>query len=486
MDNGSVIKYLTARFGSCAVQASYYNNIATWLEWYKGYVPAFHVRHIANGVNVMKTKVYSLKMAKRVCEDWSSSLLNESVSITISSGNESNASNVFIQGAKLNGGVLGSNNFNVEMNNAIETMFALGTSAVVISLDNIATDLVGNIVESSQGNIKLKFYNAISIIPLRSDNNVITEASFVSECRVADKTFYTVSTHRLEEDGYVIYNEVLSTSYAKVANFEGTLPIIRTKSFKPMFFIIKPNIANNVDLASPLGVSVYSDAIDTLMAVDETYNSCVTDVKTGQRLVFMNKKLLTTDDSGNPIVPQDSKQSYFQFFGDDVPTDSGTSEYIKVETPELRVEELDGELQNQLNMLSFKCGLGTKYYQFKNGGVAVTATEYAGSQNDFLRNAKKHSRMLETSIKNLVSQLLWVGKNILGKNVNPNSKIDVKVSDGIIEDDSKEKESDRQDVKDGIMSKAEYRAKWYGETLEEAQAKIDGISSPPPQVTTVV
>ena len=27
------------------------------------------------------------------------------------------------------------------------------------------------------------------------------------------------------------------------------------------------------------------------------------------------------------------------------------------------------------------------------------------------------------------------------------------------------------------MSKAEYRAKWYGETLEEAQVKIDEINS---------
>lgn len=472
MDNGSVIKYLTGRFGSCAIQANYYNEIATWYEWYRGKVPAFHTRKFSNGITAPTVDIFALKMAKRVCEDWASSLLNESVGITISSGDRSKASSIFIQGEKLNGGVLGSNNFNVEMNSAIEKMFALGTSAIIISLDNIATDADGNIVSSVNGEIKLKFYDATCIVPLSSENGIIKEASFLSEFRNNGKTYYTLSTHKLEADGYVIYNELLNSSYNKVPLSNGVLPVIRTKSFTPMFFIIKPNIANNLDMSSPLGLSVYSDAIDILKAVDETYNACITDVKTGQRMVFMNKKLLTTDDVGRPIVPQDTKQSYFQFFGDDV---SDVKEYIKDFSPTIRSEQLDKELQNQLNMLSFKCGLGTKYYSFSNGVVAVTATEYAGSQNDFIRNAKKHSRMLETAMKNLVVQLLWVGKEVLGRNVNPKSKIDIKVSDGIIEDDSKEKESDRQDVKDGIMSKAEYRSKWYGETLEEAQSKVDSI-----------
>ena len=42
----------------------------------------------------------------------------------------------------------------------------------------------------------------------------------------------------------------------------------------------------------------------------------------------------------------------------------------------------------------------------------------------------------------------------------------------IIEDKTTERQSDRQDVAMGAMSLAEYRAKWYGETPEQAQKNL--------------
>ena len=35
-----------------------------------------------------------------------------------------------------------------------------------------------------------------------------------------------------------------------------------------------------------------------------------------------------------------------------------------------------------------------------------------------------------------------------------------------------ERQTDRQDVAMGVMSLAEYRSKWYGETLEEAAKNL--------------
>ena len=37
--------------------------------------------------------------------------------------------------------------------------------------------------------------------------------------------------------------------------------------------------------------------------------------------------------------------------------------------------------------------------------------------------------------------------------------------------------NDRLDVSMGVMSKAEYRSKWYNEDLETAQAAIDEMNS---------
>lgn len=473
MDYGSIIKFVTNRFSSCYTNSNYYTNIGEWLEWYRGNVKSFHSIKVSNGLTTPTREIYALKMAKRVCEDWASSMLNEDVNIVVNSNNKK--SSIFVQGSKGNSGVLGSNNFDVLLSQTIEQMFALGTSALIIDLDNIAVDEQGNVVDGSKATIKLKSVNATRIIPISWSNGVVTEASFVSELVHSGKTYYVVSSHIKEDDGYVIYNDLIDTNYKTASLNINLLPVLRTKSLKPLFYIMKTNIANNIDLDSPMGLSIYANAIDTLKGCDVAYDCCLREVITGQRIVMMNKCLLTTDDSGRPIAPQDVKQTYMQFFGDDAQSD--VSEFIKEFHPTLNTDALDKELQNQLNMLSSKVGLGSNYYRFDSSSGAVTATEYVGERNDFMRNAVKISKSIKIALKDLVLGILFVGKNILGANVDDNAKIDITLSDGVVEDDTKEREQDRQDVRDGIMTKAEYRAKWYGETIEEAKAVIDSISN---------
>lgn len=473
MDYGSIIKFVTNRFSSCYTNSNYYTNIGEWLEWYRGNVKSFHSIKVSNGLTTPTREIYALKMAKRVCEDWASSMLNEDVNIVVNSNNKK--SSIFVQGSKGNSGVLGSNNFDVLLSQTIEQMFALGTSALIIDLDNIAVDEQGNVVDGSKATIKLKSVNATRIIPISWSNGVVTEASFVSELVHSGKTYYVVSSHIKEDDGYVIYNDLIDTNYKTASLNINLLPVLRTKSLKPLFYIMKTNIANNIDLDSPMGLSIYANAIDTLKGCDVAYDCCLREVITGQRIVMMNKCLLTTDDSGRPIAPQDVKQTYMQFFGDDAQSD--VSEFIKEFHPTLNTDALDKELQNQLNMLSSKVGLGSNYYRFDSSSGVVTATEYVGERNDFMRNAVKISKSIKIALKDLVLGILFVGKNILGANVDDNAKIDITISDGVVEDDTKEREQDRQDVRDGIMTKAEYRAKWYGETIEEAKAVIDSISN---------
>lgn len=473
MDYGSIIKFVTNRFSSCYTNSNYYTNIGEWLEWYRGNVKSFHSIKVSNGLTTPTREIYALKMAKRVCEDWASSMLNEDVNIVVNSNNKK--SSIFVQGSKGNSGVLGSNNFDVLLSQTIEQMFALGTSALIIDLDNIAVDEQGNVVDGSKATIKLKSVNATRIIPISWSNGVVTEASFVSELVHLGKTYYVVSSHIKEDDGYVIYNDLIDTNYKTASLNINLLPVLRTKSLKPLFYIMETNIANNIDLDSPMGLSIYANAIDTLKGCDVAYDCCLREVITGQRIVMMNKCLLTTDDSGRPIAPQDVKQTYMQFFGDDAQSD--VSEFIKEFHPTLNTDALDKELQNQLNMLSSKVGLGSNYYRFDSASGVVTATEYVGGRNDFMRNAVKISKSIKTALKDLVLGILFVGKNILGANVDDNAKIDITLSDGVVEDDTKEREQDRQDVRDGIMTKAEYRAKWYGETIEEAKAVIDSISN---------
>ena len=52
------------------------------------------------------------------------------------------------------------------------------------------------------------------------------------------------------------------------------------------------------------------------------------------------------------------------------------------------------------------------------------------------------------------------------------AEVMIDFDDSIIEDKGTERMQDRQDVTMGVMSKVEYRSKWYAETEEEAAKKI--------------
>lgn len=474
MNYSETMKFLNKKFNHCYSNAEYYTCISEWLDWYKGTIKKIHTVRVSNGINTPSRDLFTLKMAKRVCEDWTSTLLNKDLLFVINSSNKK--SSVFIQGSKGNGGVLGSNDFETLLSTAIEKMFALGTSALVVELNNINVDADGFLVESPDANITIAQKDATCILPISWVNGIIKEVAFLGEIVIKEQKYTIVTTHKKEEDGYVIYTDILDDKGSNKELPFGYVPVIRTKMQRPLFQILKTNIANNIDLNSPMGMSVYANATDTLRACDEVYDSCIWDVKSGQRIVFMNKNLLAKDENGNNVTPQDAKQYYMQFFGDDMISEKGTEQFIKEFAPSLNTEKLDKELQNQLNLLSSKVGLGKDFYKFENGTV-VTATEFLGERNDFVGNSNKLLKGLLFSLKELVKTILVIGHDVMGANVDPDAKIDITYNDGVDVDDKELREQDRQDVRDGIMSKAEYRAKWYGETLEEAQTAIKEIEN---------
>lgn len=466
MNTKAVASFIAQRHKSCYANEVFTSNINDWLLWYKGYVPRFHSILVDNGESVTRRDIFRLNMAKRVCEDWASSVFSDELQLTISSSNK--RSSVFIQGSKGNGGVLGSNQFESLLPQVLEETFALGTSAIVLGLENASVDTDNYLVVNENCKIVLQSYDATRVFPISWKNGRIYECAFVSEYTVGKETFTTVSVHVKESDGYVIYNYTLRGTSNYSILTQGSLSVVRTRSEKPLFVIFKTNLVNNIDLNCPLGISIYANAISNLKGCDTVYDKCVREVITGQRVVFMNRSCLKMGMDGRLITPQQGDQSYLMYFGDDASRD--INEWVKEFHPTLNTDLLDKELQNQLNMLSTQVGLGKNYYKFDSSGH-VTATEYVGSEGDFIKNSNKMAKLVKSAIIELVKEALWLGKNAIGIAVDTDAKIDLMLTDGVIEDDSKKREADRADVSNGMMSKVEYRMKWYGESgIEATQA----------------
>lgn len=457
------------------IDTEYYTNIRTWRNWWEGYVEDCHsYRELGLDKQVRKRKIYTLKMAKRVCEDWAALLLNEKTTLAI----EHKGSEKFLLGEDGTSGALGANNFWHKANELIEKVFAMGTGAFVARAEGAKVSANGVIIPDAQCKAGIEYVEALNIIPLSVYKSQITECAFVSEFTDKGKECCYIETHTKDKSGnYVIENEYFIIDGLNLKKAElpaGVVDIINTGSPRPWFTIVTPNISNNIRCNNGMGVSVYADALDILLGIDVAYNNFVRDFKLGGKKVFYNKGMLQTDEAGHTITPDDIAQQLFQQLGDGLEFDA--KEMVQEFNPSLRVAENKEGVQSQLDYLSFKCGMGTHRYQFNFGGVK-TATEYTGEKQDLVQHASRHMIPIEAALKTLCSALLYIGKAFCGADCDADTSITINFEDGFIIDDETRRERDRQDVREGLMNRWEYRVKWYGETEEEAKAKINDMKT---------
>lgn len=474
---GLAVNYLNKKYKT-NISTEYYSRIQTWRAWWEGYVKEAHTyRELGVDGNVKQRELYRLGMAKRITEDWAALLLNEKTTIVL----EDKASAAWLLGDESEqgtGGVLGANNFWAEGNELLEKAFAYGTGAFVARADGAKVNNSGKVIPNADCKAVIEYVDALSIIPLSVEKSRITEAAFVSQFTKRGKDYIYIETHTKGEKGnYQIENEyflIEGMQMQKAELPENVAPLIDTGSHIPWFTFIYPNITCNIRENNGLGMSVYANALDTLKAVDIAYNNFVRDFKLGGKKVFYNKSMLQTNAEGKTITPDDVVQQLFQQVGDGMDFDA--KQMVQEFNPSLRVQENKDGVQAQLDYLSFKCGMGTKRYQFNTSGVK-TATEYNGERQELVQHAQRHAIVLESALKTLCKALLYIGKDFCGANVNPETPININFEDGFVIDDAAARMNDLQEMRDGIMQKWEYRAKWYGETEEEAKAALEGMQT---------
>ena len=467
MNIATVIEYLNKSKGY-NIPSNYYEKIDTWRDWWEGFHKPFHEYTEVNGENRIKRKLFTLKMAKKVCEDWASILLNEKTQIVI----DDKASSEFVQGEDGTGGVFGDNDFWQQGNALVEKAFYSGTGAFVLKFDGMSVQ--GETVKKDpETQIRIEYLPAHNIVPLTVKNGRIVECAFVSEVYDKGKSYIYLESHELENDGYTITNRYFEVNKGGLREIElpaGIIPSYKTGSDIPLFAIVRPNIVNNIDDSLGLGVCIFANAIDNLMGVDLAFNNLCRDFKLGGKKVFYAESLMQTDENGNKITPDDVMQQLFSVVGDLPITENGQNSLMIEYNPSLRVAENKDGIQAQLDYLSFKCGLGTKHYQFNSGSI-VTATQYMGDKQELIQNAAKHYIVVEQALIRLTRLFCGREKKFSGCLLT-RCKITINFEDSYVIDKESERLRDLQEIRDGLMQKWEYRMKWKGEDEKTAKAMV--------------
>lgn len=445
--------------GYSTVPEEFYTKVQEWKSWYEGDVKGFHRYRVRNGAGMVRCKRYTLNMGKKIPEDWANLLMNEKVKITLEGQKEQE----FIDW------VFEENNFRVKSNEMQEKAFALGTVAFIPRVVGMEATEEGPVPGSADG-IVMDYVTVEHIWPLSWQNGIISECAFSSTVTVNGEDFCYLQIHHKVNGLYDIENRIYryrngnvdsEVALTDVAGFERVPQVVHTESDRRQFVIDRPNIANNYDDNIPLGVSVFSSAIDVIKGVDVAYDSYVNEFVLGKKRIMV-KPSATSYLDGEPVFDSDDLVFYV------LPEDIQDGAVITPIDMTLRTQEHNTGIQDQLNLLSSKCGFGENHYRFDQGSVA-TATQVISENSTMFRTIKKHEIILESAIKELCRIILHLGNTAMGAGLNEEAEVTIDFDDSIIEDKTTERNNDRQDLAAGIMNGWEYRMKWYNE--DEATAR---------------
>lgn len=427
-----------------------YSHIDTWLDWYQGDVENFHTYKVYNGMTTTKQKRYRLGMAKKVCEDWANLLLNEKVSINAGDYEE-----------RLND-ILQVNNFKIRANQLVEIAFALGTGALVE-------------YRGADGNPVIDYIRADMIYPLSWDNGDVTECAFGSN-RVEDgKEIIYLQIHRKgrinpdDEEGenreapdlYYIENKYIDAESGKELDTpDSVLPLIDTGYDKPLFQIITPNICNNIELDSPLGISVYANSISQLKGCDLVYDSYMNEYVLGRKRILVPlsqaKRQMQEDGVSTPMFDPDDTVYYM------LPDDRNNSQSLTEVDMTIRASDHELGIQRCLDILSLKTGMGAGRYKFESGGVK-TATEVVSDKSDLYQNRQKNAIIIEAALVSMAQAIAFLDAGRMDLDVT------IDFDDSIIEDANTTIDRNIKLVQAGLRSKL--KAIMEIDKCTEAEAK---------------
>ena len=462
MDFYNNIATVLSKKGINLTVGTIYDLMAIWKSWYRGSVNDFHYyTEMVNG-KYIKCERLTMNMPKKLCEDITKLLWTEKTQINLSNKNATKRLWEVLDSKE--------NNFTVNLPIFIEkAMLALGSGATVEYKDENDKTIIDYI----DGDV---------IIPYKFTNGYITGMITVSrfiEEKGKKKIYYThITYHEYLNGKYIKLNEVYKsdtdTTLGKQLDFNKVFPNVKESNViftnNPYFQIWKPNLANNFDTGSPMGISIYANSIDRFKSLDTKYDSFYNEFILGKKRIVVDqsamKGKMETDNDGNPYFVQyfDKNDRVYQALNID---SDKMKEPVKEIDFTLRYNEHIDSINADLNWLSENVGLGSNYYKFDGAGTK-TATEVISENSQAFRTKQHYQIIVNACVEDLVRAVC----ELEGIKTN---KVTITPDDSIIEDKDKEIARAQLEVAQYLRSRKSYLMDIKGMSEDEAEEELTKI-----------
>ena len=484
--------------GVPAFRQYYLLYIFIWQAIYKGFYKAWHTVpvHTNNNPKRQTRTLATMNAGKMSCSQMASYVWNERCSITASmkgrdaSSTEPDPLNEFLQD------VLKKNGFGKGFGDLLEKAFALGGGAVREWVE-IPKDKNGN--DIGEGKIKLGYTMASQFVPTAWDNSKVKAGIFINR-EAKDGFYYTVvEWHRLDGTTYRVTNDlyrqkikdakdeepqnILGWWYPLDKMYPLLSPDTTIQNVENAFFqYIKPFGANYADDNSPLGMSIFASALDTLHTLDVIFDSFRREFVLGKKRIIAPARAMKMVGGLNGGVPQryfDADDEVYEALA----TDTGEELHIQDNSVEIRVEEHVKGINAQLSILCTQIGFDPGTMSFDAVKGLKTAREVISEDSKTFGTVKSHENNIKDSLEDMVKAifelavhygLTWNGQSIESL-ISGGYNVSVAFDDSIIQDKETEINQGVLLVGAGLLSRKKFMKEKLGYTDEEAEQELAQI-----------
>ena len=406
--------------GVPSFQQFYNFGVFIWKLLWKGfYKPWHYVPAPTIADPKAHRELYRMNTAKAIVAEMAGLVWGEECSVNVTiEGNEApdeDPLNAFVQK------VLCKNAFREKMQESIEEGLALGGSALKTWVESRHDENGNEIPETRK--VLIGYAMADQFIPIAWDNAKVTEGVFVSRIAKGGYYYTRLEWHRWNGLTYVITNELYRSEIQKGANTEPQdilgvrYPLAEIYPYldevtevpveESLFTYWRTPIANNLDDNSPLGMSIYGNALETLHALDICYDSFVSEFRLGKKRIIVPARAVRTvadPRTGEMKRYFDATDEVYEALASDTPDDLK----IQDNSVELRVEEHIAAINAFLSILCLQTGFSPGTFTFEPHTGLKTATEVVSENSKTYKTIKTLQNQIRPAIEHLVRNIIDV------------------------------------------------------------------------------
>lgn len=284
-------------------------------------------------------------------------------------------------------------------------------------------------------------------------------ADFSGEYVKIESFDYQSGTLTIENRAYRIRGEVMGAEVplSAVPEWGELSEKVTLEGVKgPLFGLVRMPFANTVDPNSPLPVSLYAGAMDSIMEFDRVYSELLYELHSGRRKNIVER---------TAIVPEGKRKHLRGLRYQDPTTDTyildPAEEHSPFQdySPEIRTEPYLAGLRAILHIIENQCHLSPGSLALDDRTGAMTATEVISQDRTTYHTCAAIQQSLTPALSQLAHGVEALG-DLNGLLPQGEGELTVTYGDGVFEDTQKEFARRMEMFQQGIVTAEEVR-RWY-------------------------